>query len=181
MENFFVLTGAPGSGKTTVLGALEAVGLPVVPEPARQVLAEQRSIDGTGVPERDPALFTHLLLSRAIHQHRRHDMQRGALLFDRGLPDVVGYARLFGVPESPATAAAERYRYNRTAFLAPALADIYCRDEERTLSFEAARDFGELIRQTYQELGYHLVELPRATPEARAQFILAQVLQRLAA
>src|SRR3546814_16485306 len=76
----------------------------------------------------------------------RHSDSEGPLLFDRGLPDVIGYARLFGAPAEAATAAARRYRYNRTAFLAPALPEIYCRDDERTMSFEAARAFGEMIR-----------------------------------
>jgi predicted ATPase len=181
MDTYFVLTGAPGSGKTTVLNALAELGLPVVDEPARQVLAEQRSIDGAGVPERDPRLFVELLLSRALYQHRRHSGQQGPLLFDRGLPDVIGYARLFGVPDGPATAAAERYRYNRQVFLAPALPEIYCRDDERTLSFEAARAFGERIRQAYEALGYEIVVLPQTTPELRARFILEQVAQRPAA
>src|SRR3546814_10233995 len=35
--------------------------------PARQILAEQRSIGGAGVPDRNPALFTELLLSRALY------------------------------------------------------------------------------------------------------------------
>src|SRR3546814_6508365 len=97
------------------------------------------------------------------------------LLFDRGLPDVIGYARLFGAPAEAATAAARRYRYNRTAFLAPALPEIYCRDDERTMSFEAARDFGEMIRGGYKTLGYEIVELPRAAPGARAGFMLARI------
>ncbi|HEY9537939.1 MAG TPA: AAA family ATPase [Kiloniellaceae bacterium] len=180
MDHYFVLTGAPGSGKTTVLNALRQLGIATVDEPARQILAEQRSIGGAGVPDRNPALFTELLLSRALYAHRRHSDSEGPLLFDRGLPDVIGYARLFGAPAEAATAAARRYRYNRTAFLAPALPEIYCRDDERTMSFEAARDFGEMIRGGYKTLGYEIVELPRAAPGARAGFMLARMLERLA-
>lgn len=171
MESYFVLTGAPGSGKTTVLNALADLSVAVVAEPARRILAEQRSIAGDGIPERDPALFTQLLLSRALYDYRRHSDNERPLLFDRGLPDVIGYARLFGVRDEPAIAAAERYRYNRTVFLAPALPDIYRCDDERTMTFAQARDFGALIHSAYVELGYDLVELPLASPEERARFI----------
>jgi predicted ATPase len=181
MDNYFVLTGAPGSGKTTVLGALGRFGLTVVEEPARQILAEQRSIGGAGVPDRDPALFTQLLLSRALCGYLRHGDGGRPLLFDRGLPDVIGYARLFGTPTDAAAAAARRYRYNPCVFVAPALPELYRRDHERTMSFEAAQAFGESIRGAYEELGYDIVELPRGTPEERACFLLAQVLKRLAA
>ena len=43
-ENFFILSGAPGSGKSTLLQNLKTEGFRVVPEPARQVLSEQRKI-----------------------------------------------------------------------------------------------------------------------------------------
>ena len=65
-HDYHLLTGAPGSGKSTLLAELRERGYPTVDEPARQILAEQRSFDGNGVPERSPELFTELLLSRAI-------------------------------------------------------------------------------------------------------------------
>src|SRR3546814_12403216 len=98
MDHYFVLTGAPGSGKTTVLNALRQLGIATVDEPARQILAEQRPIGGAGVPDRNPALFTELLLSRALYAHPRHSDSEGPLLSDRGRPDVFGYARLFVAP-----------------------------------------------------------------------------------
>ena len=66
MHNYHLLTGSPGSGKSALLRELQKLGYPTVNEPARQVLEEQRSFDGSGVPERSPELFTELMLSRAI-------------------------------------------------------------------------------------------------------------------
>src|SRR3546814_13031662 len=130
MDHYVVLTGAPGSGKTTVLNALRQLGIATVDEPARQILAEQRSIGGAGVPDRNPALFTELLLSRALYAHRRHSDSEGPLLFDRGLPDVIGYARRFGAPAEAATAAAPSYRNTRTEFLAPDPPNTHNRNAE---------------------------------------------------
>jgi predicted ATPase len=62
----FVITGAPGSGKTLVLKELVAMGFTGVPEPAREVLAEQRAVRGMGVPEKDPTRFCDLMLARAV-------------------------------------------------------------------------------------------------------------------
>lgn len=52
-----------GSGKSIVLQLLKLQGFTVVPEPAREILAEQRTIGDEGVPENNPKLFTQLLLS----------------------------------------------------------------------------------------------------------------------
>ena len=175
MQNYFVLTGAPGSGKTTVLDRLRPLGQTVVAEPARQILAEQRSFGGCAVPERNPGLFVELLLSRALYEHRRHAGGIQPVLFDRGLPDVIAYARLFGLPCDGPVAAARRHRYNAQVFLLPAQEDIYRQDEERRMTFAQARRFGETIRKIYEELGYAIVALPPGTPDERAQALAAQL------
>lgn len=71
MPKRFVMTGAMGSGKSTVLKLLQSNGLTVIEEPARQVLAEQRSIGDDGVPEKNPKYFVQLLLSCAIYQFKQ--------------------------------------------------------------------------------------------------------------
>ena len=47
-DNYFILTGAMGAGKSTILKKLRKLGLPCIDEPARQILAEQRAISGLG-------------------------------------------------------------------------------------------------------------------------------------
>src|SRR3546814_18702303 len=108
----------------------------------------------------------------------RHSDSEGQLLFDRGLPDVIGYARLFGAPAAAATAAARRYRYNRTAFLAPALPELYCRADESPMGLATARTFGELIRGGYTKLASKNFYLPRAAPGPRPGSLLSPMLAR---
>ena len=66
--NLFVLTGAPGAGKTAILDRIGA-GIRRVGEPAREILAEQRAVGGAGTHDRDPSLFVDLLLERSIDKH----------------------------------------------------------------------------------------------------------------
>jgi predicted ATPase len=53
-DGFFLLTGAFGSGKSTLLEHLRLRGIRGVDEPARPILDEQRSIQGNGLPDKDP-------------------------------------------------------------------------------------------------------------------------------
>jgi predicted ATPase len=92
-----VITGAMGSGKSTLLAELRKHGFTVVPEPARIVLAEQRAAGGDGVPERSPQRFCDLILERMKSDYDKHP---GAF-YDRGIPDLVGYAHLFGLEPPP--------------------------------------------------------------------------------
>jgi predicted ATPase len=171
----FVITGAPGGGKTPVLKELVAMGFDGVHEPAREVLAEQRAAGGTGVPEKDPKRFCDLMLARAVDDFDRSEGAERPVFFDRGIPDHAGYFRLFGLDASAAEEAASLRRYNDLVFVMPSWREIYTTDEERKMTFEMAHRFGDMIRDVYAGLGYTLVDVPRDTPQARARFIAAKV------
>ncbi len=47
--NFFILTGGPGSGKTSVLTALAQKGFLTVPEVGRKIIKEQQLIGGNAL------------------------------------------------------------------------------------------------------------------------------------
>lgn len=175
MAKNIVITGAMGSGKSTVLQLLKAHGFNVVPEPAREILAEQRNIGGDGVPEQNPKLFTQLLLSRAIYQYKQMQATHEIVIFDRGIPDNIAYAQLFNLDYAPAHQAAKLYRYSTDIFIFPAWDEIYTTDDERIMSFEAAKAFGDDVHKIYKEYGYNLIEIPCVSPKERMKFIQERI------
>jgi len=154
---------------------LAAEGIKVIAEPARQILAEQRSIVDEGVPEINPKFFTQLLLSRAMYQYQYTEDYDKLVVFDRGVPDIIAYAQLFHLDYLPAYRAANLYRYETNVFIFPAWDEIYVTDNERTMSFEAAKTFGLDVQKIYKELGYSLIELPCTSPKERARFIMDRI------
>ena len=174
-ENRIIITGAMGSGKSTLLRSLRALGYECVDEPARQIIAEQRSINGCGIWDRDPRLFVELMLSRALFQFELRAGSAKPIFFDRGIPDNLVYAAGFGFEFEAGWNAARRYRAHNTVFFTPAWEEIYAQDDERTMSFAAAKQFGEDLREVYLTLGYSVVEVPRAEPVERARFVVNHV------
>ena len=170
-SHLHILTGAPGSGKTAILSLLRD-RIRCVDEPAREVLAQQRSVQGDGIPERNPSRFVELLLQRSIENHVKASKKDSEVLFDRGIPDCIAYARYLGTDPAPSIDAAGKVRYHATALVTRPWAEIYGTDDERTMTFEATVEFQRLIDSAYQEAGYALVEVPRGAIEDRAAFVL---------
>ena len=170
---FFIVTGGPGAGKSTLLDALEARGYARSQEAGRGVIQDQVAIGGRALPWDDRAAFAELMLSWEMRSHHLARRCAGPVFFDRGVPDVIGYLILSGLPVPPhARAAAARFHYHRTVFIAPPWPDIYARDAERKQDYAEAVRTCDTMRDTYAALGYHLADLPRASVEARCRFVL---------
>ena len=178
ISNLIVITGPPGSGKTTLLNNLRSRGFACVDEPARQVIASQRRTGGRGTSEQDPALFVQLMLEQALADYEAHRQADGPVFFDRGLPDLIAYADHFGLDTAPYVSAAQDYPYNPTIFFAPAWPDIFVQDAERTLSFDAAADFGDAVARAYRALNYRLADLPLDSAPVRADYVERHITDR---
>ncbi len=100
--------------------------------------------------------------------------RNGAVFLDRGLPDIIGYRALSGLPISPTLEADCRatIRYASPIFIAPPWPEIYATDSERRQDFGEADRTCAFMRETYAALGYALVELPHASVAERVAFIL---------
>jgi predicted ATPase len=97
---------------------------------------------------------------------------RTPVFFDRGIPDQIGYAELFGLDTSMAKTAAAEHRYNDVVFAFPSWPEIYVTDNQRTMTFKSAQAFGERVRNIYEDLRYTVVVVPRDTVAARSRFIV---------
>jgi predicted ATPase len=157
-ERFHVITGGPGSGKSTLIEALALRGHAHSIEAGRAIIQDQTAIGGPALPGRDPLAFAELMLSWELRSYRKAQAESGPVFFDRGVPDMVGYFDLLGRPvPSHVRRAAERFRYNRRVFLAPPWPEIFCQDAERKQTPEEARRTCEAMVSAYSSCGYLLV------------------------
>lgn len=167
-DHLTILTGAPGTGKTAILARL-GPGIRRVTEPAREVLAEHRAQGGHSALESTD--FVPLLLRRSIEKYRAVVEHSGPVVFDRGVPDCVAYARHLGTDPAAGVGAAARYRYRREVLLLRPWEEIYTTDDERRMTFEHTLAFQRHIEEVFREIGYLLVEVPFAPIEQRVAFV----------
>ena len=166
-----IITGAPGTGKTTLLNSLKSKGFDYIGEPAREILYEQRKVGGKGVSEVNNRLFRDLILSRSINKFLTFNTKK-LTFFDRGIPDVIAYSVLFDLDINTDLKASQEYRYNNKVFITSPWKNIYCNDKERKMSFEDILPFHDTLKKYYIKLGYELIEVPQLDVEMRADFVL---------
>jgi len=175
-DRYFVLTGGPGSGKTTLIEALGATGHAVAPEAGRGIIRHHMAVGGPALPWNDPALFAELMLIWEMRSHEAARAGTGPVFFDRGVPDVIGYLRLTGLPVPPhMQKAAEQFRYNPNVFILPPWPEIFTQDAERRQDLGEAQRTYEAMVEVYRDCGYELIEIPRLPVEERLRFMLGRL------
>jgi predicted ATPase len=170
----YILTGAPGAGKTVILRQLELDGLAVVEEAATDLIA---LITARGVERHwEEPNFIGDILSLQIERQRRADAWPvETVVYDRSPICTLALARYAGREPSPALLAeverVQRERvYERRVFFVELLGFI-TPTEARRISLEESQRFAAIHVETYRELGFELVFVPPGTPQARAAVV----------
>lgn len=168
-----VISGGPGSGKTTLINHLEDQGHICMPEISRDVIkqAQQEGIEQLFLT--NPILFSKKLLEGRLQQfHKANKFEENKLFYDRGMPDVTAYMDYINA-HYPAnfTQTCNRYRYD-AVFLLPPWEDIYVQDDERYESFEQAEIIYEFLLKGYQNYDYDVVEVPVGSITERTDYII---------
>lgn len=175
-DHLFVVTGGPGAGKSTLIEALSRRGVGSMPEAGRAIIRDQVAIGGAALPWGDRALYAELMLGWELRSHHEARAMAGPVVMDRGVPDIAGYLTLIGLPvPTHVEAAARRFRYNRTVFVAPYWEAIFAQDAERKQDKTEAEATCRTVAAAYARLGYDLVELPFVSVEARADFVMERM------
>lgn len=179
-NNFYIITGGPGVGKTTLIKELLQRGHNCVPEVARHIIKEQMEINGDALPWLNTRKYSDMMLSHSIHDFINYSQTSDLYFFDRGIPDTYGYEVLMNFTISKDLIdAVMQYRYNSKVFILPPWSEIYETDSERKQDFEEALRTFDVMYKVYLDLGYNLIEVPKVCAEERADFIVSKIKERV--
>ena len=158
----YILTGTPGSGKTTILHELKSQGYAVVEEAATDVIAlEHRR--GNSEPWRQADFIDKIIRLQKQRQIETATSPDELQVYDRSPICTLALSRYLGYPPS-ACLLEEMERiereniYQRQVFFLENLG--FCQPTEaRKISFEESLLFEKIHAEIYTSLGYDLIKI----------------------
>lgn len=175
-NNWYVITGGPSTGKTTLLAELDKLGHRVVPEAARMVIDEGIAKGLTISQVRaDELAFQRDVLKLKQKVEAALDVNKLTFL-DRGMHDSLAYLRHYGFEIDDWVQELFKNSMYKKVFLLEPLPQ-YVKDYARTEGGGFTKKMHKLLHDAYADFGMEPIHIPPVSVEERLKIILAHVKQ----
>jgi predicted ATPase len=170
----FIITGAPGAGKTAIVRQLELGGFSVVEEAPTDVIAALQT-QGTAQPWMHPSFIDAIATLQRDRQTRASHQPDEIQFHDRCIVCTAALARWLGYPVSPVLAMElervrnERVFENRVFFIRNL--GFVTPTGARRISFEDTVRFEKVHEKTYRDFGFELFPVEPGTLAERLRCI----------
>jgi len=175
----FIITGAPGAGKTAIIRQLELEGFSVVEEAATDIIAAAHA-KGMVEPWTHPSFMDVIANLQRDRQIRASYQPDEVQFHDRCVVCTAALAVYLGHPYTP-TLTSELERIKREAIYQPRV--FFIRNlgfvtptEARRITFEETVRFEKIHEETYRGLGFELVSVEPGSLMERVKTIKTTIL-----
>lgn len=170
--NWYVVTGAPSSGKTALVRELEKLGYRVIHEMARAYIETQMEQGRTLEEIRaDKRSFENWILHAKIAIEAELPKDQ-VIIFDRAIPDSIAYFEVASFDAKDAIGKSPRNRYKKV-FLLDRLS--YEVDHARIEDSQIAVKLEQSLEQSYKMLGYEIMRVNVMPIGERVKVIVDQI------
>lgn len=171
-----VITGGPGTGKTSVIKLLKKK-FPVMKESARLVLARNTLFKGKDAMQAGGKKFQEAIWDLEVKHFAQSLIRKEKVVFfDRGFFDGFAYAQLghlHGLHERAIQG--KHILYDAVFIMDPLPQKYYVNDTKRKESYAEANKIHTLIASMYKKYSYKPIRVPFGTVIQRTQFILKKI------
>lgn len=171
----YILTGTPGSGKTSILHQLKSQGFCVIEEAATDVIAHEHR-RGNQEPWQRPDFIDAIIRLQKRRQQTAAMASCELQCYDRSPVCTLALSRHLGYPPSAALGEeleriAREKIYQRQVFFIEHLG--FCQPSEaRKITFEEALAFEHIHEETYRSFGYDLIKIAPGALSERVHHII---------
>ncbi len=167
---WYVLTGGPCSGKTTLLEKLHRMKYATVPEVARELINVLTKKGETARDVWESREMQLRILDRKLELEESAPRNR-TVFFDRGVPDSIAYFEVLGMnTENLEKICRNRYRKIFFMEMLP-----FKNDSARTENKAMASKLDKLIFESYKKLDYDIVKIPAVGVGKRLELVVSGI------
>jgi predicted ATPase len=170
----YIITGAPGAGKTTILALLRDRGYAVVDEAATDIIAGHHA-EGREEPWQDGSFINEITHLQRERQQQPVPPATTVQVFDRSPICTLALAWYGDQPATPILAReidrviAEKIYQPQVFFVR--LLGFITPTAARRITLAQSMTFERFHEQAYREHGFELVDVPAGTPEERVRLV----------
>jgi len=172
MQKKIIITGAPSTGKSSIIQHLKTRGYLCMDEISREVILQARKEGIEHLFISSPILFSEILLEKRLYQYQQAKKTEEAIVFfDRGIIDIMAYLNFSKTSHNiDFNKALKEIKYD-IVFICPPWQTIHKTDNERYESFNQAKEIHTKLVESYQKEGHKVIVVPFGTVEERTHFI----------
>jgi len=173
----YIITGAPSTGKTSIIKELKAKGYNCLNEVSREIIKKEQENNKKGTPWQDIERFTCLVFDKT---KKELEQENNYLFSDRSLIDNIAYLSNLQkkVPSNLNSFPFKKY-YHNIVFFAPIWEEIFVQDKQRLQTFEEAKKISKKIREAYKISEFKIILLPFVSSKERADFIISTINKKI--
>ncbi len=168
-NNWYIITGAPCSGKTTLLKVLEKKGYKVIYEAARTLIDRELKKGKT----LDEVRKNELEFQKKVLQFKidiEKSLPKKQLTFlERGIPDSISYFKIYGVKNDKRLVSIIKKLSYKKVFLLESFA--YQKDYARIEDIQQVKKIEEYLFDDYKKYGFNIIKVPKMTVGKRIDYI----------
>ena len=174
MMNRVLITGGPGTGKTSLINELKRNGYNCCEEIVRKITLTKRKEGHKQYFLSNPLDFSLQLFDQRLTQYnKKHDYD--TIIYDRGPIDVLAYLdfKSILIPKNLIKKSKKlSYKYS---FILNPWKEIYVNDDIRYETFEECKKIHSDLIKKYNEFGIKLIIVPEGNLAERYKFVQSYI------
>ena len=167
-----VISGSPGSGKTTLIEGLRDLKYPIFEEYSRTLIEAAIKEGKNHYFKSNPQEFSEALFSVRKKQFEAFEEMKidsPFAIYDRGIHDIYAYLRAINEDSKFWYDRVSEFQYDLVFLLTP-WKEIYKADYQREETFDEAKHYYPFIKNIYSQ-SHQIIQVPEGKVESRINFI----------
>ena len=167
-----VISGGPGSGKTTIINSLKNMGYFCYNEVSRDLIEVNKKLGILNIFIDNPVKFSNTLWEKRENQYNESIIQNEyeKVFFDRSLLDVTSYLEFIGKRNLNLEKKLVNFNYD-VFFLIKPIKRFYRKDLSRYENFNQSLKIHNILEKNYKKY-YKTVRVPYEKLSERLNFII---------